>query len=65
MAPSIYKLQETQKSGLIQTTGVYILSGSAEIISDWMIRSDGGQYDCLPILGLIPGYVLSSSEHSV
>ena len=38
MVPSIYKIQETQKSGLIQTTGVYILSGSAEIISDWMIR---------------------------
>ena len=59
------KSSKSAKSSLIQTTGVYILSGSAEIISDWMIRSDSGQYNCLPILGLMPGDVLSSSEHSV
>ena len=39
MVPSMYKIQEAQKkNGLIQITGVYILSGSAEIISDWILR---------------------------
>ena len=38
MVPSMYKIQETSTSNLIQIAGVYILSGSAEIISDWILR---------------------------
>ena len=65
MVLSMYKIQEISKSNLIQIAGVYILSGSAEIISDWIPR-----YIRLTALirvkaGLMSGYVLSSSEHSV
>ena len=38
MVPSMYNIQETSKSGLIQIARVYILSGSAEIISNWILR---------------------------
>ena len=38
LVPFMYKIQEISKSNLIQIAGVYILSGSAEIISDWILR---------------------------
>ena len=38
MVPSMYNIQETSKSSLIQIARVYILSGSAEIISNWILR---------------------------
>ena len=37
MVPSMYNIQETSKGSLIQIARVYILSGSAEIISNLIL----------------------------